>query len=711
MTRADITSLDETVLATEATEADDIHMHARFRHLPPFAVLQAEAKLSSDSQEITLPYALLKKYIRSILVQMPFDEEFYRIENPGTVGPVERGHYKNFKSHFIDHGYFEGREPSLYYFPELEESPQNHPIPDDYFALLCDAQDLAFNGEPDQSIALLKEAARRYPKTYSANYLAGAVLCGQFRFLEALAYLSQALAVRPYRAEAINRLIGILRLFSNPTLSLKLLTDLAVRIPGTPAWLSLALTEAYLAAGDVRAARLHARKLQRPSCTDEQWKKRDALVKCLADAQGRLKQYHETLRRSQLQPSEALRALLLLAQFGRRAMAIRLYERYCAPPAANEQAPEDLALRLRLHEAFHGGQATLAAIERYSAICNRVVGAQANQSHELLQAQLETLARLGRHKDICALIDDPEKFPFESGFARIAAFAMLHEKAYIRLQRFCRNWYNSSDEKWSAYSYLVLCAFSRGLLAGINIDRKIVHREITRQHANSFASLIPKTIIQFWDTSPPPSEIEEISNTWQNMNPQFSYTIFDVSAATDFIEHNYGLETVKLFNYCHHPAMKADLFRLLYLKKCGGYYVDADDGYVEGFSWLSRQVSAAELVLVTGYSRADDAPALNLNNLFIGAIAGHMVIEAATQHAIEGLQEAMSAGLKPDIWATTGPGALTRGFQKLLLSDGATQEAVLPGIRVISGPNHFEFVARAKPMSYKSTAAGNWRLA
>jgi hypothetical protein len=85
----------------------------------------------------------------------------------------------------------------------------------------------------------------------------------------------------------------------------------------------------------------------------------------------------------------------------------------------------------------------------------------------------------------------------------------------------------------------------------------------------------------------------------------------------------------------------------------------------------------------------DAAPRLNLNNLFIGAVAGQVIIEAAMQHAIKGLQKAMRNGSKPGILGAIGRGALTQGSQQLLSSSTASQEAVPRGIRIVLGQATF----------------------
>ena len=86
-------------------------------------------------------------------------------------------------------------------------------------------------------------------------------------------------------------------------------------------------------------------------------------------------------------------------------------------------------------------------------------------------------------------------------------------------------------------------------------------------------SLIPKTIVQFWDTEDLPDDLERLAATWQQQNPDYVYTRFSDRRAAMYVEANYGSDVVSAYRRANEPAMKADLFRLAYLFRNGGFMV------------------------------------------------------------------------------------------------------------------------------------------
>ena len=92
---------------------------------------------------------------------------------------------------------------------------------------------------------------------------------------------------------------------------------------------------------------------------------------------------------------------------------------------------------------------------------------------------------------------------------------------------------------------------------------------------------IPNRIVQFWDQTTAPPDVEECMKSWKDAH-EFAYARFDDEKARDFIRENFGSEHLVAYGYCHHPAMRCDYFRLCYLLREGGIYMDADDVYVGG---------------------------------------------------------------------------------------------------------------------------------
>jgi hypothetical protein len=85
------------------------------------------------------------------------------------------------------------------------------------------------------------------------------------------------------------------------------------------------------------------------------------------------------------------------------------------------------------------------------------------------------------------------------------------------------------------------------------------------------------TVVQFWDTVDIPEDI--MGNILEN-SKLFGcehHFLFNDELAKEFIDSSIGSRAVDAYNYCHHPAMKSDYFRLCFLYAHGGIYIDADN--------------------------------------------------------------------------------------------------------------------------------------
>jgi tetratricopeptide (TPR) repeat protein len=645
---------------------------------------------------------ILKNFIQNVLVMMPFNENYYRTENAGVLDAVARGSIRSLFVHYISHGYFEGRPPAYYYFPEFSRYPQYNPIPSEYFHHLCEAQDWIHAGRSDRAMILLQKASSLHSEVYYANYFAAQISYSSFRYLESIDFASRALSIRPHHRDAINYLVSALGLFEDSSMISSCLKKISMNISSRPAWLLIGLCINSWVRKDYPSAQRLLSELKPMNLSDSERMPLLAVQRGIGDIRSKLRAEFVKARSGTMTSQDACKALLQLARLGRPGFAKTIYERLNAGLAAPSTG--ELGLVIELISALYGDGGALTYIDRLAAI-----KPEANSA--LFDERIRIWTRLGRRKDICSAFASFGEFPTAPDVIRAIALALLQEQQYEQLLEYCRVWFEKSSILWEPYKYGVLAAAGCGALKGIHIDRNVVHREIVEADNGQFGSVIPKAIVQFWDTSPPPVEISEISDTWVQKNPTFSYVLFDEKSAAEFILSEYGNQTLTIFKFCHHPAMKADLFRLLYLARRGGYYVDADDECLDGFSWISRHAREAKLVVVTGFTKGDAVPALHLNNLFIGAVAKHPVIIAALSYAMDKLQTAFRLGLKADIWATTGPGALTNGFADIILGSRADRDEILHGIRVVPGGSHYEFVGRSKPLSYKGTADGNWRNA
>ena len=92
---------------------------------------------------------------------------------------------------------------------------------------------------------------------------------------------------------------------------------------------------------------------------------------------------------------------------------------------------------------------------------------------------------------------------------------------------------------------------------------------------------IPRILVQFWDdTKTIPVDVRKCIDSWHPLDEQgFERLLFDDEDARHFIANNYDRHYLDAFERCRHPAMRSDYFRLCYIFKKGGFYVDADDVY------------------------------------------------------------------------------------------------------------------------------------
>lgn len=90
-------------------------------------------------------------------------------------------------------------------------------------------------------------------------------------------------------------------------------------------------------------------------------------------------------------------------------------------------------------------------------------------------------------------------------------------------------------------------------------------------------SKIPKTIIQtMTNTDKLPAAMLEASSSWKKENPSYEYALFSGDDRIEFIKNFYDKEILAMYFAMSHNSFKADLFRMCYLYKKGGIYVDID---------------------------------------------------------------------------------------------------------------------------------------
>ena len=214
---------------------------------------------------------------------------------------------------------------------------------------------------------------------------------------------------------------------------------------------------------------------------------------------------------------------------------------------------------------------------------------------------------------------------------------------------------------------------------------------------------VPKTVVQFWDSPHPPADVVQLMSAWRKKNEDFNFVLFDDEKSKSFIFHYYGCDVLASYEACFHPAMKSDLFRLAYIYKMGGIYVDADEKCLvplRNWAGLDRRC-----IFVYSIDRSNPY----IHNWFFSTPARNPIILDALTMAVERIQSWMAgASMRPYLWDVTGPGNMTRAVVMALSQTHIEPPTSTPTIMLLSESN-YRALASSKHCDYKNTTS-NWRM-
>jgi tetratricopeptide (TPR) repeat protein len=191
-----------------------------------------------------------------------------------------------------------------------------------------------------------------------------------------------------------------------------------------------------------------------------------------------------------------------------------------------------------------------------------------------------------------------------------------------------------------------------------------------RPPALAAAGRIPKTIMQYWDSSPPPADVARLMASWRESNPGYTHHLFNDTSAQEFLAERFPPAVLQAYLRGEYATQKSDIFRLAFLVAEGGIYADADDRCTAPVNAIIPE--GANLV-----THQDDH--MTLCNNFVAAEAGHPVLLAALQGAVR----AMLRGDRDTVWFSTGPALLTRAFTQVLVGADPLHGNVVSGIVVL----------------------------
>lgn len=201
----------------------------------------------------------------------------------------------------------------------------------------------------------------------------------------------------------------------------------------------------------------------------------------------------------------------------------------------------------------------------------------------------------------------------------------------------------------------------------------LIHNSVNASFKDN-TSVIPRILVQFWDNAKAiPTDVQKCIDSWQPFEEYgFDRLLFDDESARIFITNNFNSHYLNAFEQCRHPAMRSDYFRLCYIYKNGGFYVDADDVYkgADIGVWfndgklkiqpLCYDKSTDLMVNTIDFiSSREYSPNLiyYVNNDPIIAPPNHPLIRMALERSTKILMT--SENNVKDIQSTTGPGNLT----------------------------------------------------
>jgi len=184
---------------------------------------------------------------------------------------------------------------------------------------------------------------------------------------------------------------------------------------------------------------------------------------------------------------------------------------------------------------------------------------------------------------------------------------------------------------------------------------------------------IPRKLVRYWhDPGALPDDVADCLSSWDRLAGEgFELHMFGDASAAAYVAAVHGERGAAAFSLCGHPAMRCDYFRLCFILKEGGFYVDADDVLI-GDGWrdlfadetlklqpLCYDIPAGGMLPAADIWQADlprEGRVFYVNNDPLIAPPGHPVIRRALENATDKL---LRRGPAPEIQSTTGPGNLT----------------------------------------------------
>ena len=177
--------------------------------------------------------------------------------------------------------------------------------------------------------------------------------------------------------------------------------------------------------------------------------------------------------------------------------------------------------------------------------------------------------------------------------------------------------------------------------------------------------VIPRRFVQFRDKEEVPEGIAGQMPKWRAAYPGYEYALFSEARALEQIEAHGDSLCAMAIRVAEHPAQKSDIFRLWYLHRFGGIYIDADEGPAGDIGLLLQRTSRPHLFWLRD-NRLDDHSDLYCTNWFLAAAPGSAIIGQSLGEAVR--NTLLDRGNK-EVHQTTGPYMVSRHIINAVLAD------------------------------------------
>jgi len=176
--------------------------------------------------------------------------------------------------------------------------------------------------------------------------------------------------------------------------------------------------------------------------------------------------------------------------------------------------------------------------------------------------------------------------------------------------------------------------------------------------------IIPKKIMQTWETKTISVEFQQIINSWKIYNPDYEYVLFNSDEREEFIKTHFDVAILNTYKKIIPGAYKADFFRYCYLYLNGGVYVDIDTlclGKLDNF--LLPNIS---FVVPIDLNTNPNEGNYNLACGFIASRPKHPIFMNCINIIVENVKNKIISKSKLDF---SGPGVLGRAVNNFLNND------------------------------------------